>query len=122
MLQPTQIIEYFSKIEHKTFTSGEIIFTEGETGEVMYGLLEGEVEVIVNDKVVELITPGDVFGIGAIVHVNHQRASTTRAKTDCKISVIDKNKFLFLIQETPLFAIEAIRSYSDRLVKLKHSV
>lgn len=121
MLTPTQVIKSFvDTVEKKTIPAGEIIFAEGEIAKVMYGLVEGEVEVIVNDKVIEVIQPGDVFGVGSIVRTNHKRESTTRAKTDCKIFTLDKNTFLFLVQETPIFAIEIIRSYSDRLVTLKH--
>ncbi|TVQ43511.1 MAG: cyclic nucleotide-binding domain-containing protein [Gloeocapsa sp. DLM2.Bin57] len=123
MLTPTQVIKSFvDTVEKKTIPAGEIIFAEGEIAELMYGLVEGEVEVIVNDKVIEVIQPGDVFGVGAIVRPDNKRESTTRAKTDCKIFTLDKITFLFLVQETPMFAIELMRSYSDRLVKLKHSV
>lgn len=121
LLQPTQVIEsVIGEIDQKKVKAGEIIFSEGESGEFMYGLIEGEIEVIVNDKVVEVITPGDVFGIGALVHPNHQRASTTKAKTDCTLISINRERFLFLTQETPVFALEVMRSYSDRLIKLKH--
>ncbi len=121
MLTPTQVIKSFvDTVEKKNVPAGEIIFAQGQTGEVMYGLVEGEVEVIVNDKVIEVIQPGDIFGVGAIVRPNHQRESTTRAKTDCQIFSVDKNTFLFLVQETPVFALELMRSYSDRLVRLKH--
>jgi len=123
MLTPTQTIELFTNnLDHKTIKAGEIIFTEGESGTVMYGLLQGEIDVIVNNKVVETITAGDIFGISVLVHTEQKRASTTQAKTDCQIVVIDKEKFLFFVQETPLFALEALRSYSDRLIKLKHNI
>ena len=122
LLQPTQVIESFiGTIDHKKIKAGEIIFSEGESGEFMYGLIEGEIEVIVNEKVIELIAPGDVFGIGALVNLNQKRASTTKAKTDCTLILINREKFLFLIQETPVFALEVMRSYSNRLIKLKHS-
>ena len=49
LLQPTQVIESFiGTIDHKKIKAGEIIFSEGESGEFMYGLIEGEIEVIVN--------------------------------------------------------------------------
>lgn len=122
MLKPTKAIELFiDKLEHKTFSSGETIFTEGEPGNVMYGINSGEIEIIVNNQVVETIESGDLFGEGALVHTEHKRYSTAKAKTDCQLLVIDLEKFLFLVQETPMFAIEVMRSYSDRLIKLKHS-
>lgn len=98
---------------------GEIIFRQGEQGQEMYGLLSGEVELKVNDHVKETIKAGDIFGEGAIVQPTHTRASTAIAKTDCEIATLDRERFLFAIQETPLFALEVIKSLSDRLRALK---
>lgn len=123
MLKPTQVIESFiGKLDQQVVKAGETIFTEGEPGSVMYGLLQGEVEFTVNDKVVETISPGDVFGVGALVQLNHQRASTAKAKTDCQLIIVNKENFLFLTQETPVFSLEVMRSYSDRLIRLKHNI
>ncbi|MGL5509180.1 MAG: cyclic nucleotide-binding domain-containing protein [Microcoleaceae cyanobacterium] len=102
--------------------AGEVIFRQGEHGEEMYGLLSGEVELKVNDQVKETIQAGDVFGEGAIVQPKHTRASTAIAKTDCEIATLDRERFLFAIQETPLFALEVIKSLSDRLRIFKNSL
>jgi CRP-like cAMP-binding protein len=85
----------------------------------MYGLLEGEVEEYVDGRVMETIVAGDVFGAGALVHPNGVRISTAVAKTDCKLAYLDQQHFFYAIQETPMFALEVIRSYSDRLHKFK---
>lgn len=102
--------------------AGEVIFRQGEHGEEMYGLLSGEVELKVNDQIKETIQAGDVFGEGAIVQPKHTRASTAIAKTDCEIATLDRERFLFAIQETPLFALEVIKSLSDRLRIFKNSL
>ncbi|KAI9129276.1 cyclic nucleotide-binding domain-containing protein [Acaryochloris sp. CCMEE 5410] len=121
MLKPAETIAILQKQpDAQSFAAGEVIFTEGETGNVMYGILEGEVELLVDGKVVETIIRGDVFGEGALVHVDHQRQSTAIAKTDCKLASLDQNRFLFAIENTPMFAIEVMRSYSDRLYRFKH--
>jgi CRP/FNR family cyclic AMP-dependent transcriptional regulator len=123
MLKPTKTIELFlNQLEQKKVNAGETIFKEGDPGKVMYGLVDGEVEIIVNSKVVETISSGDVFGEGALVHTEHKRYSTAKAKTDCHLVLLDLEKFLFLIQETPIFALEVIRSYSERLIRLKHDI
>ncbi|MGB5715366.1 MAG: cyclic nucleotide-binding domain-containing protein, partial [Waterburya sp.] len=38
-------------------------------------IISGEVEILVNGKVVETIQKGDVFGEGALLHLDHQRDS-----------------------------------------------
>jgi CRP-like cAMP-binding protein len=116
MLEPTQIIKLFltcPKI-HKV-KAGETIFEAGTPGDVMYGVIEGEVELQINGHVFETIGHGDVFGEGALVQIPPLRASTAVAKVDSELAVVDKAHFMFLVQETPLFALEVIRSLSNRL-------
>ncbi|NEN90110.1 MAG: cyclic nucleotide-binding domain-containing protein [Okeania sp. SIO3H1] len=123
MLEPAKTVELFHKhLDQKTFAPGEVIFEDGQKADVMYGIMEGVVELFVNGKVVETIKKGDVFGEGALVHEEHTRASTAIAKTECKLAYLDQERFLFVVQETPLFALSVIRSYSNRLRKLKHSI
>ena len=116
MLNPAHAIELFAKAtDIQTFKAGETIFEVGATGKVMYGVIEGEVDMVVNGKVFETIPPGDVFGEGALVQNPPLRASTAVAKTDCKLASLDQTHFKFMVQETPLFALEVIRSMSTRL-------
>ncbi len=86
MLEPLQTVQIFQKnCQPLIFKAGEVIFQQGETGYVMYGIIEGEVQFSVNGKNAESLTAGDVFGEGALVHPNHQRRSTATAKTDCQL-------------------------------------
>lgn len=103
----------------RTFAAGQIIFSEGEKGYVMYGVISGEVEMYVDNKLVETIKKGDIFGEGALIHEDHKRASTAIAKTETVLGFLEKEHFLFAIQETPMFALELLRSYSDRFRRLK---
>ncbi|MBF2004494.1 MAG: cyclic nucleotide-binding domain-containing protein [Chlorogloeopsis fritschii C42_A2020_084] len=120
MLEPAETVRIFQKQPTiKTISSGQTIFTTGETGNYMYGVLSGEVDILVNNKVIETIYEGDVFGIGALVVLDHTRASTAVAKTDCQLACLDRNNFLFAVQETPMFALQVMRSYSERLRTLK---
>ncbi|MFZ4639360.1 MAG: cyclic nucleotide-binding domain-containing protein [Nodosilinea sp.] len=120
MLEPAHIIQLFAQSpDIRTIQAGTVIFTAGEPGDLMYGVIEGEVELRMQDQVVEVIAAGDVFGEGALVQVPPLRASTAVARTDCKLAMVDVNHFLFLVQETPLFALEVIRSLANRLRHLK---
>ncbi|PAX54593.1 Crp/Fnr family transcriptional regulator [Brunnivagina elsteri] len=122
MLSAVETISIFQKqTEPKVFASGEVIFEEGQPGDVMYGVLEGEVKISVNGKVIETIKAGDVFGTGALIGINN-RTYTATAKTDCKLAFLDEQRFLFAVQETPMFALEVMRSYSQRLSNLEHQL
>lgn len=119
MLSPIETVKFLRSQPEQTFAPGDIIFREGETGKTMYGVIEGTVEMYINGKVIEEIQQGDIFGQGALVHEDYLRASTAVAKTDCKLACLDKRHFLFAVQETPMFAVEIMRSYSDRYRRLK---
>ena len=120
MLKPVQTLEVYQRLPSpQIFAPGEVIFTEGEKGYVMYGVISGEVEMYIDNKLVETIKPGDLFGEGAIVHEDHKRASTAIAKTETVLGFLEREHFLFALQETPMFAIEVMRSYSDRFRRLK---
>jgi CRP/FNR family transcriptional regulator, cyclic AMP receptor protein len=123
LLQPAETVQIFQKQpDAKLFAPGEVIFEIGQPGDVMYGILEGEVELWVSGKVVETLQAGDVFGEGALVHEDGTRASTAIAKTNCKLAYLDQKRFIFVVQETPQFALKVLRSYSNRLRRIKASV
>jgi CRP/FNR family cyclic AMP-dependent transcriptional regulator len=120
VLEPVKTIElYQGPTSPQAFKVGDIIFQAGEAGEVIYGILEGKVELWVNGKVVETIQQGDIFGEGALVHADGKRFETAIAKLDCRLAFLNRHHFLFAVQQTPLFALEVMRSYSDRLRRLK---
>ncbi|MEB3252183.1 MAG: cyclic nucleotide-binding domain-containing protein [Cyanobacteriota bacterium] len=120
MLEPAQVIQLFAKSpDIKTVSAGTVIFQAGEVGDLMYGVIEGEVTLQVQGQVVETIRAGDVFGEGALVQIPPLRASTAVAQTDCRLAALDASHFKFLVQETPLFALEVIRSLSNRLRAFK---
>ena len=109
-----------SKGEVLEFEPGEMIFRSGETGETMFGLLEGTVELSWNGETGhERIQAGDVFGAGALVTTEHRRYGNARALTPCRILVMNREKFLFAVQESPMFAIELLGSIDERLRHLK---
>ncbi|MGK7936278.1 MAG: cyclic nucleotide-binding domain-containing protein [Xenococcaceae cyanobacterium] len=121
MLEPVKTIELFQKPPSpQIFAKGEVIFQAGERGDVIYGIISGEVEIWVDDKVVETIHKGDIFGEGSLVHLDHQRDSKAIAKTDSLLAFLDREHFMFAVQQTPMFALEVMKSYSDRLRRLRH--
>ncbi|MBD2596307.1 cyclic nucleotide-binding protein [Nostoc sp. MBR 210] len=122
MLNPVVTIEIFQKqAEPQIYTAGQIIFAEGQPGDFMFGIITGEINILVNGKVVETITSGDVFGTGVLVSIKN-RTYTAIAKTECKLVSLDEKRFLFAVQETPMFALHVIKNYSERLSRLQHMV
>ena len=79
-----------------------------------FGIIEGEVEVRVPSGAVRLLGPDDTFGEMAIVD-RSARSATAVAAVDTKLAVIDRRTFLFLVHETPTFALQVISTVAERL-------
>jgi CRP/FNR family cyclic AMP-dependent transcriptional regulator len=109
-----------SQGEVLNFAAGDLIFRSGETGACMFGVLEGTVELSWNGEAAhEQIQAGDVFGAGALVTSEHRRYGNAKAVSACKVLVMNREKFLFAVQESPMFAIELLGSIDQRLRQLK---
>jgi CRP-like cAMP-binding protein len=96
------------------FQPGEVIFSEGDKGDKMYVIRSGDVEVERDGKIVETLSGGGIFGEMALID-GSPRAATARAKTACEVAPITEKTFLFLVHETPFFAIAVMRSLAGRL-------
>jgi len=122
MLSPVVTVSIFQKqADPQAYLPGQVIFEEGQPGDVMFGIVEGEVDILVNGKIVETITVGDIFGTGVLVGIKH-RTYTAIARTQSKLAYLDERRFLFAVQETPMFALNVIKNYSERLSRLQHMV
>lgn len=97
-----------------TFEPGQVIFQRGEASDFMYGIMDGEVEIRVDSKTLEVISDGSVFGEMALID-NEPRSASAIARTECRVVQIDKDGFHRLIRENPDFALEVMRVMSERL-------
>ena len=98
----------------QSFSAGSVIFAEGEHGESMFVVKSGEVDIYIHDHLVETVAVDGFFGEVALVdHVS--RSGTAIAKTDCTLIPINERHFLFMVEETPFFALAVLRAMSSRL-------
>lgn len=98
----------------RTFTSGQTLFQEGESGDVLYIVDEGEVEIRINGQLLETIGPGGILGEMALID-EQPRMATAIARTDCLLTPVSRAHFLTLIQRNPRFALQVMRVMADRL-------
>jgi CRP-like cAMP-binding protein len=98
----------------KDVPAGTVIFEEGSQGQEMFGVIEGDVEVRIHGGLVRKLGPDDTFGEMAIID-STLRSATAVAVSDVKLAVIDKRTFLFMVTETPMFALQVMSSIAGRL-------
>jgi len=97
-----------------TYGAGEVIFAAGDKGEHMYVVRSGDVEIEQNGKIIETLSGGGIFGEMALID-GSPRSAMARAKTACELAPINEKSFLFLVHETPFFAIAVMRTLAERL-------
>jgi CRP-like cAMP-binding protein len=96
---------------------GNVVFSEGDVAELMYVVVEGEVELRLRGVVLEVAGPGATFGEMGLLD-RSVRGGTAVVKTPAKLVPIDRMRFLYLVENTPYFAIEVMRALSERLRRL----
>jgi len=99
------------------YAAGDVIFAEGDKGDTMYVVRTGEVTIEHSGRVMETLGGGGIFGEMALID-GSARSATVRAKTDCEVAPINEKTFLFLVHETPFFAIAVMRTLADRLRRM----
>jgi CRP/FNR family transcriptional regulator, cyclic AMP receptor protein len=98
----------------RLFAAGASIFEKGDKGEEMYVVKEGEVDIFIDDFHFETVLPDGIFGELSLIDQEARIASAV-ARTNCTLQVINTRRFLFLVQEAPLFAIQVMKVMADRL-------
>jgi CRP/FNR family cyclic AMP-dependent transcriptional regulator len=112
------VIKLFQNTEdYKSFSVGETIFEKGEPGDVMYVVLEGQVDIKVETELIEHLAEGQIFGEMALIDKQPRSASAV-ALSNCRVAPVDQKRFTFLVQQNPYFAIQVMSVMADRLRRL----
>lgn len=97
--------------------AGKYIFRIGEAAKVMYVIIEGEVDLMLGDTVVETSGEGAFIGEMALID-DEPRSASARARGDCRVFPIDEARFQSLVKETPFFALQVMKTLARRLRKM----
>ena len=99
----------------KDYRAGKTIFAQGDPSDVMYVVLEGDLDLLRGSQSLGTVSAGAIVGEMALIDKDAPRSATAIAKTDCKLVPIDERRFEWLVAETPFFALHVMRILVDRL-------
>ena len=109
----------------KEYKDGEIIIKQGESGNCMYVIQSGEVEVLRynNGTQVRLAIrkAGDFFGEMALFS-KEVRSATIRALGEARILTVDRKNLLNSIQKDPSLAFRIIETLSKRVRDISEEI
>ena len=102
----------------KIYRDGEPIVRQGDAGNAMYVIQEGEVEVVRlldgNSVRLAVLSQGDIFGELSLFG-NDKRSATVRALGDVRIITVDRNTFMRRLQEDLTLAFRVFQTMATRL-------
>ncbi|MCP9801204.1 Crp/Fnr family transcriptional regulator [Synechococcus sp. RedBA-s] len=102
------------------FNDGDVVFRSGESGDCLYGIVSGSVKVDWDEgRMQETLGPGHCVGVGALVEPEHLRYGNAIALGDAELLVMNREQFLFAVQELPVFGLEMLQKLDNRLRNLK---
>ena len=103
------------------YQTGDVIFREGDPAHHMYVVLQGDIELRVDDRPVGRSRAGDIMGEMAIVG-SHKRTATAVAASPCRLAPVTERRFVLLVQEQPYFALHVMKILTDRIVRKEHEM
>ena len=111
-------IELFKNAKDVMFVeAGRFIFEKGQPGDRAYAVVDGLIDIVLDGKTIDAAGPGSVIGEMALID-GAPRSASAAAVTPVKLVPIDERRFMFLVQQTPYFAVQMMQIMSDRLRRL----
>jgi CRP/FNR family transcriptional regulator, cyclic AMP receptor protein len=93
---------------------GDVLFHKGDAGHQLYVVKSGEMQIVDGGHVFETIPPGGIFGEMALISKD-PRSATAKAKSHSVVIPVDEKRFLYMVQQTPIFALRVMDVMSWRL-------
>ena len=96
-----------NNIETQFFKAGTTIFREGEQAQDLFVIKSGEVRIQIGNRTVSELSADHIFGEMALIDSEPRSASA--------IAPVSEKQFLFLVSQTPYFALKVMRVLAQRL-------
>ena len=103
-----------NNIDTRLFMAGTTIFREGEDAHELFVIRSGEVRIQIGNRTVSELSADHIFGEMALID-NQPRSANAIAMTDVELVPVSEKQFLFLVSQTPYFALKVMRVLAERL-------
>jgi len=101
-------------IDALPFKAGSLIFREGDEARELFVIKSGQVRIQIGNRTITELGADSIFGEMALID-NEPRSATAIAVTDAELVPVSEKQFLFLVSQTPYFALKVMRVLAQRL-------
>jgi CRP/FNR family transcriptional regulator, cyclic AMP receptor protein len=108
-LDQRELQDIASAMKSRTFSAGQEIAVEGQSGVGFFVIEDGQAKVTVGGDEVRTLGPGDYFGEVALI-TQGPRTATVTADTDLKTYGMTFWEFRPLVEDTPSLAWKMLQS------------
>jgi len=103
----------------RDYRKSEVIFEENSLGNEMYIIHSGRVRLFTQgqrgEKVtLDIIEEGGIFGEMTLID-GSPRSATAVAEEDTRLIALDRPKFLYMIQQQPMFVFTIMHALCERI-------
>ena len=103
-----------NNVETRFFKAGSIIFHQGDVANEMFVIKRGAVRIQLGNRTLSELPTESIFGEMALID-NEPRSATAVAITDVELVPVSEKQFLFMVGQTPYFALKVMRVLAQRL-------
>lgn len=115
------LVHLAATMEELSFTAGQTIVRQGESGQSLYILVSGRVRVHIGPRELARLKKEDCFGEMAVFDAEPRSASVTTLEP-CNCLMLTQQQLYEAIEETPGIAVNIIRLLSRRIRELNQQV
>lgn len=108
-------------MEEQTFEQGVNIVTEGDIGNCMYIIFQGQVRVHKGNQTLAILKEQNYFGELSLLDTE-TRSATVTSETDCILYKIDQEPFFDLIDFRPEVMKAVMQNLCKRLRDANHKI
>jgi CRP/FNR family cyclic AMP-dependent transcriptional regulator len=101
-------------IERRSLKAGSVIFREGDEANELFVIKSGQVRIQIGNRTITELGQDSIFGEMALID-SEPRSAGAVAMTDVELVPVSEKQFLFLVSQTPYFALKVMRVLAQRL-------
>jgi serine phosphatase RsbU (regulator of sigma subunit) len=119
-LSSEQLSHVSESLTREELSEGTALLKEGASGDTMYVLVDGEVEIVKSlgtkdERLLAVRGPGELLGEMSLFSADRRHTASVRARSNVRVLRMGKNDVDELLKQEPMLAYEMIRILSKRL-------